>query len=268
MPRKGLLPSLHPLPTIAAELHSAVGAILRVGVPDSAGLAGYEHSPWDQGDTETCWAHSAEHGIYTALAAMGRKPSTPFSPAALARCGYAMMRGASTPVGATFPKLTDSGADDTTTFAALSRYGLVPVEPLIPGRNSDADGATVTREPSLPDLEAAMPVVGPYAIDPGGGNVSDIVAAAIVAGHPVWVGAGCSDAEEQWAKGAAPLDAPPADAPGHATLIDSYNTVGGVRVFGKLGSWGASYGNAGRCLVSVAWLQAAWWMRPMIIGGA
>lgn len=261
--RKGLLPRLHPIATIAAELHASIGAVLRLGVPDSYSLGAFEHVPWNQGETETCWAHSAEHGVYTALSASGRRPATPFSPAKLARCGYAMLRGMTTPVGAPFPRLADTGADDTTTFAALSRYGL---DPLPSGPTvSDATPASVIQEPTLPDVETALPVVGPYAIDPSARTAVEVVAAAIYAGHPVWVGAGCSDAEEQWVSGAAPLEAPPSYAPGHATLLDGWTTVDGGRIFTKLGSWGAEYGDAGRCLVTPAWLAAAWWMRPIVV---
>jgi len=262
---KGLLRSLHPLVTVAAELHAGIRAVLGNALPDSFSLGSFEHQPWNQGQTETCWAHSAEHCVFTALCSSGRRPAGPFSPAKLSRCGYSLARGASTPVGSVFPKLADVGADDTTTFAALARYGLGALGQLGDGQYSDATPATVIQEPSLPDLETAMPILGPYAIDPSSSSVSDIVAAAIVAGHPVWVGAGCGNAEESYHDGDAPLDAPPSDAPGHATMLDGFVTVGGSRIFTKMGSWDVSYGTAGRCLVKPSWVSAAWWLRPVVV---
>jgi hypothetical protein len=139
------------------------------------------------------------------------------------------------------------------------------------GRNSDiwttadttAQPDNVNNEPDGNQLQAAGTtlVTGEYAIDPTASNVSDLVAAALAAGYPVYTAFFCDTTFENLSPGqiaGAPNQNDP-NGGGHATYLSGYITNSdGTRTFTLTNSWGTSWCSSGKCLVSEAWLAACW----------
>ena len=263
----------------AAATHPVIAAILATTatIAESCDLAPYEPQRLDQGQSGSCTAHSFSGSISTACRkagiVLGFKPSP--------RETYATTRGleraATTAVGQPLPDLTDSGCEPADVMNAGATFGTSPMlGPTPDGRNSDiwtaqdttAQAPNVNNEPDGNQLQTAGTsiITGEYTIDATASNVSDIVAAAISAGFPVYTCFFCDSAFEALTVGQV-AQAPNQNDPnggGHATYLSGYTTnPDGTRTFILSNSWGTGWCDNGRCLVSEAWLKAVWEMYVM-----
>ncbi len=257
----------------AGASHPVIAALIAAAaIPPSCDLAAFEPPRLDQGQTGSCTAHSFSGSTSTACRKAGKAIGFEPSP----RETYATTRGIeranSTPVGQPLPLLTDSGAEPADVFTAGSTFGIAPMQgPTPDGRNSDiwsssdtsAQPENVNSEPDGNQLQAAGTsiVTGEYAIDPNASNVSDLVAAAIASGFPVYVAFFVDMAFEQLQPGQV-AGVPNTNDPnggGHAVYLSGYKTnADGSRTFILTNSWGTGWCDNGRCLVSEAWLKATW----------
>jgi len=260
----------------AAAAHPVIAAILATAatIAASCDLAPFEPTRLDQGQSGSCTAHSFSGSTSTAC----RKAGTVLGFEPSPRETYAATRGIeranSTPAGQSLPALTDSGAEPADVMNAGLIFGTSPMMgPTPDGRNSDiwtdqdttAQPANVNNEPDGNQLQVAGTtlITGEYMIDATAPNVSDLVAAAISAGFPVYTCFFCDSAFEQLTAGQiaqAPNQSDPSGG-GHATYLSGYTTnADGTRTFIMTNSWGTSWCDNGRCLVSEAWLKAVWEM--------
>jgi len=257
---------------LGVEEHAIIARVLGAGTSfaDAFNLFSSEPDCQDQGQTEFCFAHSASACMATVDKTFGLGLGYVPSPRKLGIATLAMWRGATTPAGQAMPSMAsicNNGADDTSLFAALARYGTDPMGPLVDGRYSDASPENVGVEPTLADLEADKPVIGPYSVDPQAPNLEDAVCATLQAGIPIWTGAWCGPEEMNYTANSAPIGVPgQSSGGGHATLLDGWEKgPNGSRLYWKKGSWGAAYGIQGRCQVTSEWLRAAWWLYPFSV---
>jgi hypothetical protein len=256
---------------MAASSHPVLRAALAAGaIPAAASLASYEPTRLDQGQTGSCTAHGLAGAVFTA--AKGGLLWIP-SPDVEYKATRALERAAATRAGGTLPELTDGGAELADAIQAMSFEGAAPMGPPAPdGRHSDVDPATVNDELVVARLEAADTtiVTGEYRISATGKALSDQAAAAIAAGYPVYCGFFVDSAFEDLSPGqvaGAPNQADPTGG-GHAVYLSGYATrADGSRTFVLTNSWGESWCDDGRCLVSEAWLAAAWelWVIDVVI---
>jgi hypothetical protein len=218
----------------------------------------------DQSQTGSCEGHACSGAIETALTLAGTPLGYVPSESGLYRGARAVDRARY--VSGALPPLTDDGAmtEDVLTF--MASFGVSPrrVAQTSDGRNSDVELATVNDEPQLGDLEAAADclVVGPWAVDPLAADAESQVRAALAARIPVRVDAFVDQAFEDSA-GTRPIPAPRLNDPnggGHALYIVGYRPDGYL----VRNSWGTSWGAGGDCIVSPAWLRAAWGVLPWI----
>lgn len=184
---------------VAADRHHAIAAVLAAG---AANIPDYDLTPFlppdvfDQGQSETCWAHSLSTVIYTGVTKLGGTlfaglPNVPPSPKQLASLGYAIPRGLATPVGSQMRVLKDEGAELDDGWKAAG-FGVSPMVQTIAGRYSDVpetlgDNPPATTgafpEPDQDALEqaATRPILGEYQI-PIDSNILDVIDATAVAG--------------------------------------------------------------------------------------
>jgi hypothetical protein len=255
-----------------AASHPVIAAILAATVPASVDLGQWEPPRLDQGQTGSCTAHSLSGSTSTACRKAGIQLGFEPSPRETYASTRGIERAAQTPAGQPLPLLTDSGAEPADVFTACAQFGVAPMQgPTPDGRNSDiwsdadttAQPANVNNEVDANQLQAAGTtiVTGEYAIDPSAANVSDQVAAALAAGFPVYVAAFVDTAFEQLQPGqvAQPPNTNDPNGGGHAIYLSGYTTnADGTRTFILTNSWGTGWCDNGRCLVSEAWVKAAW----------
>ena len=257
----------------AAATHPVIAAALAAAAsPASYDLAAAEPPRLDQGQSGSCTAHSFSGSCSTACRQTGNP--LPFEPSP--RETYAATRGIeraqATAPGVPLPALTDSGAELADVVTAGDTFGIAPMQgPTPDGRNSDiwtaadttAQPENVNNEPDGDQLEQAGTtiVTGEYMIDPAAPNVSDLAAAAISSGYPIYTGFFVDSAFENLQPGQV-AQAPKQNDPnggGHAVFLSGYTTnADGTRTFILTNSWGTSWCDQGRCLVSEAWLKACW----------
>lgn len=266
---------------LAAKEHPAIAARLAADRLGHADLTAFEPPIFDQGPTLACTSHSMPGGIVTAFAAAGTplkitsgaKRGSPFipSPRQLYAATRAIARARSIPSGLPLPALTDAGATLPDVVNAGALFGVSPMGAALEGRVSDLAESNVNLEPDSAALEQAATriITGEYliAVDD---TVADVAAAALEAGLPVWVGFFADSAFESLPAGqiaGAPHEPDP-NGGGHAVVLVGYQTMGGARVFTIRNSWGTGWGNAGRGLVSEAWLRAAWAAYPLQVARA
>ena len=272
---KGAKPS-HPSKIAGKKVgasHPVIAAMLALAsIPAACDLAAYEPHRLDQGQSGSCTAHAFSGSTSTACRkasiAVGFEPS----PREMYATTRGLERSMQTPAGQTLAPLTDSGAEPADVFTAGSTFGTSPMlGPTPDGRNSDIWSANdtttlpenVNNEPDGNQLQTAGTtfVTGEYAIDPKSANVSDVCAAAIASGFPIYVAFFCDTAFEQLQAGqvAVPPNVNDPQGGGHAVYLSGYKTNSdGTRTFFLSNSWGNSWCDNGRCLVSEAWLKATW----------
>lgn len=246
-------------------------ALAATSLPDSVDLAAFEPPVFDQGQTGSCTAHATTAGVATSFSAGGKPLGFVPSMDLLYKATRAYERALATPVGSPLPALRDSGAELADVYTVLGRYGVKAMAEALTsdGRFSDCEVATVNDEPDVSALIASGQklVVGPYGVDPSTANVSDVLAAAIVAKIPLGTAEFVDTAFEQLQAGqvaGAPNQSDP-NGGGHATLLTGYrpNPSGVGRQFKLRNSWGASWCDEGYVWVSPAWLAAVWELHPL-----
>jgi papain like protease len=233
----------------------------------AADLTPYAPKVLNQGNSETCWAHSAATLLYTRRNIDGVVPITLASPLYFAQCQYAMYRAASTPPGQPLPPLQDQGAqldDAARTFAQWGsiRFG----EPQQDG-GTDVPDTSVTAIPELkvPAVEtgATVPFGGEHDITPDA-IAPSLVALALDRKVPVWIGGLVGQAVQALGPGdieqVTPADDPTAG--GHARAILGYRTVGGAPQFLIRNSWGTSWGTDGNSWAVSSVIANAWSLLP------
>lgn len=249
--------------------HPRVAMLLSTMLPPSASLAADLPPVFDQGSTGSCTWHSTPGALVTVYAAADKPLG--FIPSM--REGYATTRAyeraLTTPLGTNLPALTDSGAEIADVITCLAHYGVEPMGPDDGGRLSDIGPDNVNAEPDLGGLEISGQklIVGPYLVDPTSSTASDTLAAAIVVGIPIVIGFFCDTAFENLQAGQV-AGAPDQNDPnggGHAVFLYGYSGTAGSRIFNLRNSWGTSFCDRGDCLVSEAWLNAAWEAFPMVV---
>ena len=210
----------------------------------------------DQGQTSTCWAHSAATLLFTRRKFKGGAVQGLQSPLYFAQTVYGSMRAAAHPTGE-LPPLQDTGTDLDTADACFGRWGSQPFV---------GDGATDVPEGQLP--EAEFPAImsaqsalfsGPYDITPDG-NAPETVGACLEAGIPVWIGVLIGEVFQRMGPNdvAQPCDPGDPSAGGHAMSIIGYDKDR----FLVRNSWGGTWNRGGDCYVSAAFLASAWQLLP------
>lgn len=265
-----------------AALHAGIAAALLAGLVGSGDLSSSAPPVKNQGASETCWAHSASTLKYTALKAAGHTPAFVSSPLYFAQCVYAHDRAAATPVGQPFsgpPGLPDTGADLDDAAEVFAKYGDIPMQaPQQSGdtdvpATSDATGAQYPLPEATPqELAEGMsePFGGEYAIACDA-NAPRIVAAAIDAKVPVWIGCLVGSAFENLQPGqvAGPTPANDTTAGGHAMAVLGYRTsASGALEFKLRNSWGDEWCENGDGWVSAEFIATAWSLLPFAIKAA
>jgi hypothetical protein len=257
----------------AAASHPVIAAALAAAtIPASADLGPNEPTRLDQGQSGSCTAHSFSGSCSTACRQAGAPLPFEPSPRELYSTTRGIERAIQTVGSNTLAPLTDSGAELADVVNAGSSFGVSPMlGPTPDGRNSDiwtaadttAQPENVNAEPDSDQLEAAGTtlVTGEYMIDPTAPNVSDLAAAALAAGYPIYTGFYVDSAFENLQPGQV-APAPNQNDPnggGHAVFLSGYTTnPDGTRTFILTNSWGLGWCDQGRCLVSEAWLKACW----------
>ena len=268
MPGKGLKRSTpHKIRhRLGAENHQAIAAALTGTIPPAAQLK--PASRMDQGESETCFAHSA-----VACVSVADNSLAEGSPLCLASCTYADVRAVANPTG-NLPPLADTGAELQDAADALRRWGLGPLGSQVSGRSgvSDVpdDSSAPFPEPNVDELEAAghTLITGEYSI-PVNSDAPRTVAASIVAGFPVWLGTLVGSAFQALQAGDVAQPCPDSDttAGGHALYISGFRTnAAGEYEFRVENSWGTGWCDNGAGWASQAWLLASWdlwpWVKP------
>ena len=255
---------------LAGRTQPEIATALAADLPPSADLSGFSPPILDQNSTGSCTAHSVSGATYTALAAARRPLSFIPSPREIYAATRALERSSVTPVGAPLAALSDGGAQLADVAQAIGRYGVKPIAAPSPqGFNSDVDPSNVNDDPDLEGLELSgtFLVAGEYLIDSSASDVSDVVAAAIASGLPVWTAFFCDTAFEDLKPGqvAGVPNYGDSEGGGHAVYLSGYSGPKGTRVFTLTNSWGPDWCDKGRCLVSEAWLAATWSLYPMAV---
>lgn len=221
----------------------------------------------DQGPCGSCVGHSGSGATESQFSLDGDPLG--FTPSE--DVGYkgarSVERARNVPTGA-LPALTDDGAQTTDYEAWIALFGVAPRwRPSTPdGRNSDCDTDSVNDNVQLQSAEdaGALLAPGPYAIDPTASDAEALVQSALSSKIVVRVDAFVDSAFENWTPGAAPIPAPDVNDPnggGHAIYIVGWTPSAYI----VRNSWGTSWGDGGDCLVSSAWIQAAWGLYPWTV---
>ena len=265
-----------------ARLHPAIKARLRAGtatLPESVDLGSYWPSILDQNAVGACTAHAIACCVTTAMAAAGKPLGFVPSPLCTYAATRAIERAAAIP-GGTLPALSDSGAEIADVIAAVSTYGVRPMNAPSPlGFNSDVDTSNVLADPDGFGLEVASEklLYGPYSVDMTQPNASDVLAAALASNIPIDIAFECDDAFMQLGAGGiavAPIAGP--DDGGHSVALTGYQpltaeqaaSVGvpaGTRAFWLTNSWGTQWATAGRVLCAPSFVAALWEAWPTAI---
>lgn len=226
----------------------------------------------DQNPTESCTGHSKGAGLFTACAAQGVPLDAVPSPDLLYKVARSLARAAAVGPNGSLPALVDGGAEFADVANGEAEYGVVPMGPPPPdGRYSDVDPATVNDNIDLPTLEKAgySLTTGPYRLATGpGSNVIASVKACLAAKIPLWVAFYCDRAYEALQKGQvaqAPVVSNQPGEGGHAVYLSAGEMTSEGLVALCEGSWGDGFCDGGACLVSEAWIEAAWEIWPIYI---
>jgi hypothetical protein len=247
----------------ASLFHPKIAAKLAAGsTPLEYALDTWQPPRPDQGQTGSCTAHAAAGSFSTALRYQNQP--LPWEPSEdliykATRC-YAISLNARP--GVTLPSLQDDGAESSNVMAAVGLLGVASRRALQDGRVSDVSPSDVNEEPDFDKLEEAETylIAGSHRIQENLSTTSDVCAAAIASGFPVFVGFLVDSAFEQLSPGqvaSAPNENDP-NGGGHATYLSAFKRVNGQRLFTLTNSWGNSWCDNGQCLVGDAWLAKVW----------
>jgi hypothetical protein len=240
-----------------AAAHPAIAEKVGASVPPSASLQAFEPPRDDQNGYSACTAFALSTGLRVAQLPLG------FDPSQRGIYGITRSVGRALENKDPLPPLADAGAELADVVAAIGQYGVCPVV-VLEGSTSDITAANVNAEPDLIQLTEAGTklVVGAYGIDP---NQHDVCAAAIAAGHPLYIAVYADRGFEAWVPSQAPYGAPIESNPpqagegGHCMVIDAYSTnTDGSRTWRCVNSWGSGWGDDGTARVSDAFISACW----------
>ena len=253
-----------------AHSHPAIRAALAAQQPTSVDLGQYSPPIFDQGATGSCTAHAIAGGIYTVLAAAGRRLDYVPSPDAIYKQTRARARALAALGSNTLPELTDSGAEVADVIGGLSENGIRPIKTLAPdGRYSDVDPTTVNDEPALMDLEigANSVLAGPYAVEPTQANATEVYTAALTANIELdiafFVDSAFMNLQSGQIAGAPDQNDP--NGGGHSVRLSGFQVTPTGTLFILTNSWGSGWCNNGRCLVGPAFMAAVWEVWPVAI---
>ena len=254
-------------PSRIAHRSSILGA-KRLTVALSGGCILDAPAVFDQGPTETCWAHSLAAGLWTSSNASHKPLPWVPSPLDIASMGYSLIRARAMPSG-TLPPLSDDGAELQDGDDVVATWGVSALRPLVEGRNSDVPSDTPFPEPDTlqAELMAQHLEVGPYS-EPVDSTAPQTVAQCLDSGVAVWVGGLVGAAVQALQPGQIEQPTPESDptAGGHARFIRGYRTAtGGKFEFLVRNSWGASWCGSGEDWASEEWLLAQWNLFPLAV---
>jgi hypothetical protein len=235
----------------------------------SADLTSFAPKVLNQGNSETCWAHSASTLLFTRRGFLGEIPVLQ-SPLYFAQCMYATYRASNNP-GA-LPPLQDQGAQLDDAAKCFARWGSVRFgtpqqdgETDVPATADTSGNPLPLPELTIPAVEtgATAPFGGPYDISPNDSAI-ETVCASIQAGNPVWIGALVGEAFQAIQAGEVAEPCPTDDptAGGHAMSLLGFRTVSGALQVLCRNSWGASWGSGGNVWLSPAFIASAWSLLP------
>lgn len=262
---------------VSIENHPKVARALKA-LRGSADLSAASPKVLNQGNSSTCWAHSAATLLYTRRTVLGHGTALQ-SPLYFAQCMYAAYRAAKYPAGS-FPagydgQLQDQGAQLDDAARCFGQWGSEPfgLEEQLPAggtdvpATSDADGNPLPLPELAPDqLMSGMNAIfgGEYDVGPSAPNALDLVAAALEAGIPVWIGGLVGRAYENLQPGqvAGPCPASDTTGGGHAQALLGYETVNLKRRWTVRNSWGPDWCAGGNALVDDDFVAAAWSLLP------
>lgn len=226
----------------------------------------------NQGNSSTCWAHSAVALKYIRDAINNGTEAVLQSPLFFAQCMYAVYREQATKAGKELPKLFDNGAQLDDADKCFAEWGSQPFGEEQQGGGTDVPATSddLGNPIALPELDATRleegmlkAFAGEYDITTDG-NAPETVAACVQAKTPVWLGGlvdqAVMDLQPGHVEQLSSPDAP--NAGGHARAIVGFRTVAGKLQFKVLNSWGARWCEAGYSWVSADVVTGAWSLLP------
>lgn len=254
---------------LGAHLHALIGAALAAGLVGQGQLKTCPRM--DQGESETCHAHSASGSVWCAKEEAGQPLGFVPSPLLIASCTYSDVRNAQTPPGQPLDPLKDVGAELQDDATALAQWGVAPIQAPTPdGRYSDVPNdlpGVPFPEPDINQvrLAGADLIGGEYSINVDA-DAPRTVAACIDAKIPVWFGTNIGDTFQKLGPNdiGQPTPANDGDQGGHAMYISGYrtNAVGRLE-FRVENSWGEGWADKGAVWVSEEFVMECWCLWPM-----
>lgn len=239
-----------------------------------ADLTSFLASIFDQGQTETCHAHSIAQGIFCAYKAAGKPLAFVPSPVLIASTTYADVRAKATPAGQPLPPLDDAGAELQDDADALKSWGIAPIGALIANREGESDvpddqDGVPFPEPNVAQLQVAGSdlIGGEYSIAVDN-TAAEVCALALDAGIPIWTGGLVGKAFQALGPNdiAQPTDPNDKTAGGHAQLLAAYRTnAAGALEFFDVNSWGRGWALNGCVWTSTAYVQSQWDLWPLAV---
>lgn len=274
---RGLLPQ-NPATRVvrapAGDHHLIRGALK--SLRGSADLSPMASKVLNQGQSSTCWAHSAVTCDFIRKnTRAGSAVAVLQSPLYFAQVVYAQYRAALFPAGQIMPPLQDTGAQLDDCDRAFGQWGSARFQE--PAQDGETDVPATDQEGfGIPELStgelqagAAALFAGPYDIAPGG-NAPEIVAACLDAGVPVWMGGPVTRALDNLQAGQVeqPADLTDPSVGGHARAIIGYRTVAGALEFLVRNSWSHAWGDGGNSWAVAGVIAGAWSLLPFDLTGA
>jgi Papain family cysteine protease len=262
MPGRGLIPTDQARRLIWQDVsdHPTIRTA-RASLKGAADMSPYAPRVLDQGQTSTCWAHSAVTLMFVRMfIRLGGAPQL-MSPLFFSQLVYAAYRAQNNPTGS-LPALVDDGAQLDDAIVAFSRWGCSPF-----GGSGDTDvpqdGVWSELSVRLVEQASGRRFGGPYDITPGSAAV-ETVAACLEADTPVWLGGLVGSAVENLAAGQVeqPMGQDDPSAGGHARAILGYRTVSGKPQFLLRNSWGTGWCDGGNSWATADVIATAWSLIP------
>jgi len=226
---------------------------------------------FDQNRTGSCEAHAWIWATLTSMELAGRPLGFFPSFADLYRLARALERAVGRRSVVDLPALVDEGTRSSAIVAAMSKWGLRRMGPMVrvggSERFSDVSPANVNAEPKLGELQedALTLLVGSYEIAGTAAERTALVRQVCSARVAIVIESLVDTAFEQWSAGDEPFDyADPRDpdAGGHAMVVTGFRpTPGGSFVYRLKSSWGESFGDRGSIVVTERFLRAAYTLR-------
>jgi hypothetical protein len=238
---------------IARELHPAHAAAVAGPLLASSDLT--KDPPTNQGPFSTCSWHALVKGIEIVSGFRGSM-----------HVGYSA-------TGALEGTTADNGRRLVDCLTIARTIGVAPFEgPTADGRNSDIDASNVstvmTGAESMIASERRFDFGG-NSIDPSATTLARLVIGSLACGAPAYIAVQIGQAFEDLGNGVVAQPDPRNDPAGggHALLIVGHRTnADGSIDWLVQNSWSEAWSGGGECWASLAWLQSAWEIHPLILG--